>query len=102
MKVYPTNSVLTIRQRIEKAYIQKRKHDVYVSIHDDTDGDGFRFGFYLSEWEWKDEDGMYEFQQSKELDYRLDVETKSAKYLSLGFNGNSPHEAPDYSPVMSH
>jgi len=98
MKVYSPNSVMTIRQRIEKAYRQKRKHDVYVSIHDDTDGDGFVFGFYLSDWENPFEDARH----NPILEYRLDVETKSQKFLTLGFNGYSPHKAPDYSPIMSH
>lgn len=98
MKIYPNNSVLTIRQRIEKAYAQKRKHDVYVSIHDDSHGDGFVCGFYLSDWENPFEDARH----NPVLDYRLDVETKSAKYLNLGFCGYSPFEAPDRSPVMSH
>lgn len=88
MKIYPHNSTLTIRQRIETASKQKRKHDIWVNVHDNTDGDGNVFGFYLSDWD----NGFDSFKdhKDKELDYRLDNETKSEKYLNLGFDGFSP------------
>jgi hypothetical protein len=74
---------MTIRQRIDRAYNAKRKQDVYVSIHDDTNGEGFVFGFYLSDWK----NPLADIGLEKELDYRLDVETKSPKNLNLGFHG---------------
>lgn len=83
-KKYPLTSALTIRQRIEKAFAQKRKNDVYVSVHNNGTSDGEVFGFFLCDWDSPFDD----FRSAKELDYRLDNESVSTKRLSLGFNYN--------------
>lgn len=80
MKIYSPHSALTIRQRIEKAYRQKRKNDLWVNVHNNGTSDGTAFGFFLTDWESE------EFQSYTELDFRLDNESQSAKSLSLGFN----------------
>lgn len=82
MKLYPGNSALTVRQRIEKAYNIPRKHDVYVTVHNNADGDGYLFGFYLNDWKSEYDD----FQSYPELDYRVDSETQSPNKLNLGIN----------------
>ena len=79
---YSPYSTLTVRQRIEKAFKYNRGKDVYVTVHNNADGDGTLFGFYLHDWDSPFDD----FQSYPELDFRLDTETKSAKYLNLGIN----------------
>lgn len=82
MKLYSPYSGMTVRQRIERSFRAKRRHDVYVTVHNNGDGDGFLFGFYLTDWDNEFDD----FQGYKELDYRLDTESKSERKLTLGIN----------------
>jgi len=82
MKIYPPQSALTIRQRIERLALAKRKHDPWVNVYYNGSSDSVVFGFFLSDWNNPFDD----FQSYKELDYRLDTETKSAKYINLGFS----------------
>ena len=82
MKIYLPNSSLTVRQRIEKSFRARRKHDPYVTVHNNRDGDGFLFGFYLSDWD----SPFNDFQSYPELDFRLDTESASAERITLGIN----------------
>ena len=83
MKTYSEVSTLTVRERIQRSYSSKiRKHNPYVTIHNNADGDGYLFGFYLDDWESPFDD----FQSFKELDFRLDTESKSQERLTLGIN----------------
>lgn len=78
MKIYPDNSTLTARQRIERSFRAKRIHDPYVTIHNCNDGDGFLFGFFLDDYE--------DIRVNPLLDRRLVIETKSQKNIVLGID----------------
>lgn len=82
MKIYPPNSTVTVRDRIERAYVQRRKNDIWVSVHNNGTSVGEIFGFFLDDWESPHDD----FRSYEELGFRLDTETRSAKVLSLGIN----------------
>jgi hypothetical protein len=75
---YSPYSGITVRQRIERSYKAKRKHDPVVTVHNNGTSEGTLFWFYLSDWP--------DFDKYKELDYRLDTESKSTDRLTLGIN----------------
>lgn len=75
-KIYPPESSLTVRQRIERSYKAKRKHDPIVTVHDCNSSEGEIVWFYLSDYE--------EFKDYECLDERLHIETGSTKYMNLG------------------
>lgn len=87
MRIYPESSALTVRQRIEKAFAQKRKHDAWVSVHNNGSSDGEIIGFFLSDWNSLLDD----FKSLEELDFRLDTEMKRVGSLSLGINYKRPY-----------
>lgn len=79
---YPQNSSMTIRQRIQRLANAKRKHDPWVNIYYNGSSDSVDFGFFLSDWD----NPLWDGQGNKELDYRLDTETRSQKCINLGYN----------------
>lgn len=96
MKRYPQNSALTIKQRIENAYRQKRTHDLVITVYANDSDYEDDWWFYLSDWESKNPDGSYEFQNNPMLSNRLDTECQTIvhgnKCLMLGYDSRQGAE----------